>query len=115
MDMIRRSTSRKWPPVAYMPTSRGNQGRVLVKATAFLLTSIVWCWVAVPSAGAVDPVNLTSEYSLTSWGPRDGLPSGPVWVVAQDAEGFLWLGTDGGPVRFDGTWSRPWSFLTSTP
>ena len=32
----------------------------------------------------------------------DGLPSNAVYAIAQDAEGFLWVGTRGGLCRFDG-------------
>lgn len=56
-----------------------------------------------PAAAAVDLRNVLSDYSLTSWGASEGLPSSEVLAIAQDADGFLWLGTDGGLVRFDGT------------
>src|SRR2546425_10438065 len=41
-------------------------------------------------------------YSVTTWTDRDGLPSDHVRTLAQDRNGFLWLGTDAGLVRFDG-------------
>ncbi|HEY1397415.1 sensor histidine kinase [Roseateles sp.] len=37
----------------------------------------------------------------TSWGPREGL-FGPVYGLAQTTDGYLWLGTDRGLLRFDG-------------
>ena len=37
----------------------------------------------------------------TSWGPREGLV-GPVYSLAQTTDGYLWLGTDRGLLRFDG-------------
>ena len=33
---------------------------------------------------------------------EEGLPSGNVLSIAQDREGYLWLGTNSGLVRFDG-------------
>ena len=57
---------------------------------------------------AVDLRNVLNGYSLTSWGLNDGLPSSEVLAIAQDADGFLWLGTDGGLVRFDGSRFTPW-------
>ena len=55
------------------------------------------------AARAVDLRNVLNEYSLRSWGTKDGLPSSEVLAIAQDGDGFLWLGTDGGLVKFDGT------------
>ncbi len=43
-----------------------------------------------------------SDYVVTSWAAKDGLPSDVIWSVTQDVQGYLWLGTNGGPVRFDG-------------
>jgi signal transduction histidine kinase/ligand-binding sensor domain-containing protein len=56
-----------------------------------------------PSTQAIDLRNVLNGYSLTSWGTNDGLPWSEVLAITQDADGFLWLGTDGGLVRFDGT------------
>ncbi|MDX1388552.1 MAG: two-component regulator propeller domain-containing protein, partial [Acidobacteriota bacterium] len=39
---------------------------------------------------------------------RDGLPVSFVSQVAQDRDGFLWIGTQGGLVRYDGIEMRPW-------
>lgn len=51
---------------------------------------------------AADIRNVLEGYSITSWLQKDGLPPSVIWAVAQDKEGYLWLGTDVGPVRFDG-------------
>ena len=51
----------------------------------------------------------STRYSLTSWGPGDGLRSGGVSALAQDAAGYLWLGTETGLVRFDGVRFAPWT------
>ena len=39
---------------------------------------------------------------FSSLGTRDGLPNASVSSIAQDAQGFLWFGTQGGLVRYDG-------------
>ena len=44
-----------------------------------------------------------ADYTVASWSTKDGLPSNVIWAIAQDSDGYLWLGTDGGLVRFDGT------------
>jgi signal transduction histidine kinase/ligand-binding sensor domain-containing protein len=54
-----------------------------------------------PAAG-LNPKKRVTQYSLTQWGHRDGLPSTTIYAIAQTGDGFLWLGTADGLVRFDG-------------
>lgn len=51
------------------------------------------------SAGAGTPL---SSYVCRNWNTRDGLPQVSVQAVVQTRNGFLWLGTQEGLVRFDG-------------
>lgn len=48
------------------------------------------------------------SYVLTAWTADKGLPAGDIWAMAQDADGYLWLGTQAGLVRFDGSQFVPW-------
>src|ERR1039457_7189513 len=41
-------------------------------------------------------------YSRRIWQTQDGLPEEPVQALAQTPDGYLWFGTSGGLVRFDG-------------
>ena len=50
-------------------------------------------------SGAASP---GGEYRVRSWHIEDGLPSGHVTAVAQTPDGYLWVGTLRGLVRFDG-------------
>jgi ligand-binding sensor domain-containing protein/signal transduction histidine kinase len=43
-----------------------------------------------------------SQYQTTTWRVEDGLPQSTVTCIAQSADGYLWLGTQNGLVRFDG-------------
>jgi signal transduction histidine kinase/ligand-binding sensor domain-containing protein len=43
-----------------------------------------------------------SQYVREHWGTERGFPSGPVYAIAQTADGYLWIGTERGLVRFDG-------------
>jgi signal transduction histidine kinase/ligand-binding sensor domain-containing protein len=54
------------------------------------------------TAAGLDPKKAVTQYSLTQWGHRDGLPSTSIYAIAQTPDGFLWLGTADGLVRFDG-------------
>ncbi len=65
---------------------------------AALLASI--CSVAGPDVQAATVVS--GKYSITSWSDQDGLPLSQIWGLAQTRDGFLWLATTAGLVRFDG-------------
>jgi ligand-binding sensor domain-containing protein/two-component sensor histidine kinase len=47
-------------------------------------------------------------YTLTAWTGKGGEPPGDVFAIAQDAAGYLWLGTPTGLVRFDGARFTRW-------
>ena len=54
------------------------------------------------SARALDPSLDISQYAHTSWKVRDGFTKGLIVAIAQGPDGYLWLGTEFGLVRFDG-------------
>ena len=54
-----------------------------------------------------------TDYVLTTWTTKDGLPSDVITAIGQDDEGYLWLGTNGGLVRFDGTRFGSWDTLST--
>ncbi len=54
------------------------------------------------SASALDPTRTVSQYIHDSWGTERGLPGGSITAIAQTSDGYLWIGTDKGLVRFDG-------------
>ena len=61
----------------------------------------------VPGAHAMDPSRAMSQYIRDRWGPEQGFPRGPVYSITQTSDGYLWIGTEAGLVRFDG-----WNFRT---
>jgi signal transduction histidine kinase/ligand-binding sensor domain-containing protein len=56
----------------------------------------------------LNPAYDVSQYAHTSWKYRDGLAKGEVHSIAQTLDGWLWLGTEFGLMRFDGVKSTPW-------
>jgi ligand-binding sensor domain-containing protein/signal transduction histidine kinase len=54
-------------------------------------------------AYGLDPDRAMSQYTHDYWGAGRGLVSGPVYAIAQTNDGYLWLGTEKGLVRFDGS------------
>src|SRR5215213_5505852 len=53
-------------------------------------------------AAALDPARPISEYGFQSWGSREGLPQNTINGIGQTADGYLWIATRSGLVRFDG-------------
>src|SRR5579871_1522054 len=51
---------------------------------------------------ALDPSKPVEQYVRTSWSISENLPSPWVSAILQTKDGFLWLGTQEGLVRFDG-------------
>ena len=73
---------------------------------AGILLSIVL--VSCGCAWALDPSLDVSQYAHTAWKVRDGFTKGIISTVAQTPDGYLWLGTEFGLVRFDGVRTVPW-------
>src|ERR1700733_7615054 len=61
-----------------------------------------------PCASSLNPSLDISQYAHTAWTVRDGFFKGSIHTIAQTADGYLWLGTDSGLLRFDGIRSVPW-------
>src|ERR1700748_848857 len=52
------------------------------------------------NTAAVAPVE---QYTRRIWRVQDGLPEDTVQAIQQSPDGYLWIGTTGGLVRFDGS------------
>lgn len=57
--------------------------------------------VVVPAL-ALDPHTPLPHFGVQSWQTDSGLPQNTVHAIAQTRDGFLWIATEGGLVRFDG-------------
>jgi signal transduction histidine kinase/CheY-like chemotaxis protein/ligand-binding sensor domain-containing protein len=51
---------------------------------------------------ALDPHKAISQYIHDVWETQDGLPQNSIRAITQTRDGYLWLGTPSGLVRFDG-------------
>jgi signal transduction histidine kinase/ligand-binding sensor domain-containing protein len=51
---------------------------------------------------ALEPTTPLANYGRQSWGMENGLPQNTVQALVQTRNGFVWLGTEAGLVRFDG-------------
>jgi ligand-binding sensor domain-containing protein/signal transduction histidine kinase len=54
------------------------------------------------AAFGLDPQKSLSQYGHRSWQTDSGLPQNTVHAVLQTRDGYVWLATEGGLVRFDG-------------
>lgn len=57
---------------------------------------------AFSQASALDPDLLLTQYVRNAWQIENGLPQNTVESIARTPEGYLWLATQEGLVRFDG-------------
>jgi ligand-binding sensor domain-containing protein len=65
-----------------------------VAAVLLLLASI--------RAPALDPNRSLNEFGHQAWTTENGLPQNTVQAIVQTQDGYLWIGTQEGLVRFDG-------------
>src|SRR3984893_12736319 len=79
------------------------------KRSGFICPGSLYLAVALLFTSAPPATHGQSLHQLyhRSWTVRDGAP-GSVTTIAQAADGFLWLGTDNGLVRFDGESFEPY-------
>lgn len=78
--------------------------RLVLRAVA---CALLLCVAAAASRAYADPLP-GRRYALTAWAAEKGLPPGDVFAIAQDSDGYLWLGTPTGLFRFDGLRFTAW-------
>src|SRR5262249_46735181 len=61
-----------------------------------------------PCVFALDPTLDVSQYAHTAWKVREGFVKGRINSIAQTPDGYLWLATEFGLLRFDGIRAVPW-------
>jgi ligand-binding sensor domain-containing protein len=74
-------------------------GPALSRAARLALAAVL---LAPRAALALDPVRELGHYGLDSWQAENGLPQSSIAAVVQTRDGYLWLATQEGLVRFDG-------------
>jgi len=63
---------------------------------------------ACSGALALNPALDISQYAHTAWRVREGFGKGAIQGIAQTPDGYLWLGTEFGLLRFDGVRATTW-------
>src|SRR5580698_8965556 len=81
-------------------TNNGNIWRLLLFLLLFLALDSLW---------AVDPSKQITQYAHTSWRRQDGIFNGITSSLTQTADGYMWIGTLAGLIRFDGVRFVKWN------
>ena len=84
--------------------------RCVVKTvrTSVLILAIV-ALILCSTASALAPNRRISQYAHTAWRIQDGFFGGTPQAITQTSDGYLWIGTEAGLVRFDGISFVPWT------
>src|SRR5262245_18335767 len=83
----------------------GGRARDLLALSIMLAGMLL----TIPPCGfALDPSLDANQYAHTAWKIRDGFVKGEIISIAQTPDGYLWLGTEFGLLRFDGVRTVPW-------
>jgi ligand-binding sensor domain-containing protein len=65
---------------------------------AWFVASIATC----PALHALNPANSIFQYNCRSWPSADGFKLGRINSIAEGQDGYLWMATQNGLIRFDG-------------
>ena len=88
---------------------RGQQQRQRLRAAVACAVAFASLLLGLPPcAFALDPRLDINQYAHTAWKIRDGFAKGAISSVVQTPDGYLWLGTASGLLRFDGVRNIPW-------
>ena len=79
-------------------------------ASARLLAhGVAWLLLLAAPAMALDPANALTQYGHAAWRVREGRFPAPPTALSQSTDGYLWIGTQAGLLRFVGVRFEPWS------
>ncbi len=79
-------------------------GKAHIRALVLLTSILASC----ACAYSLDPSLDVSQYAHTAWKIREGFATGTIHEITQTPDGYLWLATESGLLRFDGDRIVPW-------
>ena len=90
--------------MSYSVTRTSLSRTLLAGVAGFSLAASFLCH----NVNALDPHRQITQYGHTSWRTQDGFGTNP-GAITQTTDGYIWMGLNGGIVRFDGVRFIPWS------
>ena len=83
----------------------------IAAAKALQRLAVSWPWAGAllfllafaPMGRTLEPSTPLASYGRQAWGMENGLPQNTAQALVQTRDGFIWVGTEVGLVRFDGS------------
>ncbi|HEY8994647.1 MAG TPA: two-component regulator propeller domain-containing protein, partial [Lacunisphaera sp.] len=79
-----------------------NHRSISSHAIAWAILALLGSLLTPTPGWALDPAREIHQYIFQTWRRQNGLPAAGISSIAQTGDGYLWLGTQSGLVRFDG-------------
>src|SRR6478672_3506496 len=81
------------------PAAMIDLGVMRARPRIALLVALAAC---ATRAYALDPSRTLTQYVHRIWQVQQGLPQASIYAILQTRDGYVWLGTQMGLVKFDG-------------
>ena len=95
----------KAPGVQYAGFGTRTEARNISRSFSYFF---LFLFFALSSAWGVDPSRHISQYAHTAWRLQGDFFGGPPSAITQTTDGYLWIGTQAGLLRFDGVRFVQW-------
>lgn len=92
--------------------SERDRAKLVDRGNRFLRVAVFFLFFALRLAGAKFGLD---QYLHTSWTEEEGNALPSIQAMAQGADGYLWLGTSTGLIRFDGARFTEWTPVSGPP
>lgn len=93
---------KEWHQVASGADRQPLTGRAARYTGTSITSSLVNRFAPAGTTLSVESARRSGEYGIDVWQTSDGLPGNTVTAICQTLDGYLWIGTLNGLVRFDG-------------
>jgi signal transduction histidine kinase/ligand-binding sensor domain-containing protein len=96
------------------PALLARQRRTVVTAPCLAAPALLALLAPLVCAAGLGLPPADASYGVDLWREAEGLPQSRVRAIVQTHDGYIWLGTDGGAVRFNGASFRAFTVETGS-